>query len=221
MVLYTGVPAVALAFVGALVGQPRGHSFVFFLLLAVVPLLELVVIGWFGLWWPLWYHGFLAMAGLAVLGGYGWKALTERAPRWIVLTAGTGGAAASLALLAVYHTTAFGDRPRWKEAVAIVTADAASSSDARAILSHAPGVIAHYIGVPPGETMRSPAVKLWRGRDELGNAPAYVIVLEPELHAADRSWLHERCRQLIRLPSRMVIRDRTIVALRCQTETSN
>jgi hypothetical protein len=218
MALYAGAPAVALAFLGALFGEPRNHGFVFFLLLGSVPAIGLLVVGSLDVWWPVWYHGFVALAGIAVMGGYGWQALTRRAPRWIVLTTGLGGAAASLALLVVYHTTAFGDRPRWKEAAMVVAADAASSPGAqRRIVAHFPSVIAHYLGVPPGETMQSSVVKPWMGLDNFQETAAYVIVLESDLPPRDRSWLRESCRELIRLPSRMIIRDRTVVAFLCET----
>jgi hypothetical protein len=221
MVLYAGVPAVALAVVGVLFGEPRNHGFVFFLLLGSVPAVGLLVVGSLDVWWPVWYHGFVALAGIAVMGGYGWRALARRAPRWMVLTTGIGGAAASLALLAVYHTTAFGDRPRWKEAAMVVAAHAASSPNTRrAVVAHSPSVIAHYLGVPPGETMRSSAVKPWRGLDSVQEAAAYVIVLEADLPPRERLALHERCRELIRLPSRMIIRDRTVVAFLCETRTN-
>jgi hypothetical protein len=64
--------------------------------------------------------------------------------------------------------------------------------------------------------MESSAVKPWTGSDSVQEVAAYVIVLEAQLSARDRSWLHENCGELIRLPSRMVIRDRTVVAFRCE-----
>jgi hypothetical protein len=221
LVLYTGLPAVALAATAVTLGWRTDRGFVFFVLLALIPLIELIVIRSTGLWFAVWYHALVASAGIAVVAGYGWDLLSRRAPVWATRAAGVALAAASLALMVVYYTVAHGDRPRWREAVLVVSrADAGRTPAARRIVGHSPGVLAHYLGIPPGETMGHPAVKQWQGHAQLGDEPAYVFVTEIDLPEADRAWLRSRCAEVVRLPSRMVVRDRTVVVFLCAGTTA-
>ena len=214
-ILYGGVPAVALGLAAVALERRGGPRLVFFGLLAVVPVIELMAIGTLGFWWALWYHGLISLVGIAVVGGYGWRMLAQRAPRSIVLGAGAAVAIPSLALLVVYHTVAYGDRPRWREAALAVKEHArAAGTGALVVAAHSPGVVAHYLGVPPGETMGYAGVKQWNRRGELPRGAGYAIVIEVDIPVESR-WLRAACEPIVSLPSRMIMRDRTVSAFWC------
>jgi len=215
-VVYTGVPAVGLAILPFAIGRSGNARFVFFALLSVIPVVELIAIRALGLWFAVWYHALIASSGVAVLGGYGWRSFARRVPRWTSVATGAVLAAMSVALLFVYYTQAHGDRPRWREAVHAVTEHAVTVPvESYTVTGHAEGVIAFYLGVPPSETMGSSAVRPWRGRGGVGDSPTYVIVREDDLLSDDRSWLQSTCSEVGRFPSRMIVRDRTVVAFYC------
>ncbi len=95
----SGIPAVGLMLVGLIFTRQAAADFGFFALLSIVPVLELMFLRTTGLWSVAWYHGFIAVIGVAAMGGYGWKALGERLPRWALVGTGVGVIGVSLAIV--------------------------------------------------------------------------------------------------------------------------
>jgi hypothetical protein len=189
-----------------------------FALLSIVPVLELMVLRTTGLWSVAWYHGFIAVIGVAALGGYGWKALAERLPRWALVGTGAGVVGASLALVVMYFTTAHGDRPRWNEAAAVlrdhgVTA-ATTDVDVR---SDAPGVVAYYVGVPAAETMGHPLVRRpsWPVAPDGSGRERWFVLEQRLIPRESRRWLDESCQRRAAFPAFFVTRDRTVLVYDC------
>jgi dolichyl-phosphate-mannose-protein mannosyltransferase len=217
-VAYAGVPAIVLMIAGVMLTQPTSPGYRFFFLLATVPVLELMLLQSTGLWSVAWYHGLVALVGVAAMGGFGWKVLTERAPAWITACSGGFVIGASLVVVVSYFTTAHGDRPRWKEAAAILRQHhVVAGTSAVDVFSNAPGVIAFYLGVPPGETMGHPLVRL----PPQSHAPRGVsregwFVLEQRLVRGEwRQWLDRFCEQRGAFPGALILRDRTVLVYQC------
>jgi hypothetical protein len=214
---YAGVPAVALMLVALPFTRQPPAAFVCFALLSTVPVLELLLLRTTGLWSVAWYHGFIALIGVVAMGGYGWKALAERLPRWALAGTGVGVIGVSLAIVVSYFTTAHGDRPRWDEAASVLRQHGVVATTRSVdVFSHAPGVIAYYLGVPPGETMGHPLVRL-PAAPVLRRSPSESWwVLERRLiRPDDQRWLDGRCEQRGVFPAWMITRDRTVVVYRC------
>jgi hypothetical protein len=121
----------------------------------------------------------------------------------------------SLPLLVLYHTTAYGDRPRWREAALAVKSQVDLGSAEPVVYAHSRGVIAHYLGVPPSETMGHPSVTGWPGVARFGDSQGYVIVIEADLGPQGRLWLRNNCKLIVSLPATMVVRDRGVVVYSC------
>ena len=136
------------------------------------------------------------------------------------MLAGTGiaGVAASLAIIAVYFTTAHGDRPRWREATALVglRLAGATTSDVD-VVSDTRGVVAHYLGVPPGQTMGHPLVRApaWTVTRGAVARETWFVVEDRLVPPASRLWLLDHCELRGTFPTQMVVRDRTVVVYRC------
>ena len=215
---YAGVPAVALMLVALAFTRQPPAAFVVFALLSIVPVLELLLLRTTGLWSVAWYHGFIALIGVVAMGGYGWKALAERLPRWALAGTGVGVIGVSLAIVVSYFTTAYGDRPRWDEAASVLRQHGVvATTKGVDVFSHAPGVIAYYLGVPPGETMGDPLVRL-PTVPVLRRSPSSESwwVLERRLiRPDDQQWLDGHCEQRGVFPAWMITRDRTVVVYRC------
>ena len=215
---YAGVPAVALMLVALAFTRQAPPAFVCFALLAIVPIVELLLLRTTGLWSVAWYHGFVALIGVAAMGGYGWTALAERLPRWALVATGVGVIGLSLVIVVSYFTKAHGDRPRWNEATAVLRQHGVVATTKRVdVFSHAPGVIAYYLGVPAGETMGDPLVRpltapvLWRSpsREE------WWVLERRLMRPDDQRSLDGHCEQRGVFPAWMITRDRTVVVYRC------
>jgi hypothetical protein len=218
---YAGLPAVALMLVGLAIGRQASTAFVCFALLSIVPVLELMILQRTHLWSVAWYHGLIAVIGVAAMGGYGWKALADRLPRRALVGTGVGGVGASLALVVVYFAVAHGDRPRWKEAAAVlrdhgVTA-ATTAVDVR---SDAPGVIAYYLGVPPGETMGHQLVRRppWTRKSGDAIGESWFVVEQRLVPSTWRQRLDRSCESRGVFPGALIVRDRTVLVYHCSSK---
>jgi hypothetical protein len=217
-VAYAGLPAVALMVVALLFTRSASPAFIFFALLAIVPVVELMALRTTGLWSVAWYHALIALVGVAAMGGYGWNLLERSVPRWAVMSAGASLLLASLAVVFSYFTTGHGDRPRWEEAAAMLRQHGISAASTGVdVFSDAPGVVAFYLGVPPEQTMTSPLVRLPpRSGDPVGVSRESWFVLEQRLLRGEwRRWLHEACDRTGVFPGELIVRDRTVLVYRC------
>jgi hypothetical protein len=214
VVIYFGPGTVALAALAPLVvpGWWRDRRFVFLLVTALVPVLELIVIAVLNLTIVTWYYAFFALLGFAGLAALAVTSLADRGRR-----AAAGGllalaVLASVPLVAAYHLVLFGDRPRWREAAEFVRAAAPFDPAAATnppVYANVPGVVAFYLGVPPGETMGHPFVRELVPFEKGPPAGWYVVedrVLRPEY----RQWLAARCEQKARFECKLGPIDRTL-----------
>jgi hypothetical protein len=208
---------------GLAIGRQTSLAFVCFALLSLVPVLELMFLAKSGLWSVAWYHGFIALIGVAAMGGYGWKALAETLPRWALAGTGVGVIGVSLVILVSYFTTAHGDRPRWNEAAAVLrqhgVGPAATGVD---VFSDAPGVIAFYLGVPPGETMGHPLVRRppWTGKAGDAIGESWFVVEQRLLPSTWRQRLDRSCESRGVFPGALIVRDRTVLVYHCSSKPS-
>lgn len=220
---YSGIPAVGLMLVGLIFTRRAATDFGFFALLSIVPVLELMLLWTTRLWSIAWYHGFIAVVGVAAIGGYGWKALAQRFPRWALVGTGVGVVGASLAIVVSYFTMAHGDRPRWDEAAAVLShhgvGPTATGVD---VFSDAPGVIAYYLGVPPGETMGHPLVRQppWTGKSGDVSGESWFVVEQRLVPSSWRQRLDRSCESSGVFPGAMIVRDRTVLVYHCSSKSS-
>ena len=220
---YAGVPAVVLMLVALAFTRQPPAAFVCFALLSIVPVLELLLLQTTGLWSVAWYHSFIALIGVAAMGGYGWKALAERLPRWALVGTGVGVIGASLVILVSYFTTAHGDRPRWNEAAALLSREGIGpTATGVEVFSDAPGVIAFYLGVPPAETMGHRLVRRppWTGkaRDAIGDS--WFVVEQRLVPPTWRQRLDRSCESRGVFPGALIVRDRTVLVYHCSSKPS-
>ena len=220
---YVGIPAVALMVVALAFSRRRPAAFVCFALLSIVPVLELMLLRTTRLWGVAWYHGFIAVIGVAAMSGYGWKALAERLPRWALVSTGVGVIGVSLAIVVLYFTTAHGDRPRWDEGAAVLSRHGVGPTATGVdVFSDAPGVIDYYLGVPPGETMGHPLVRRppWTGKSgDAGNAigESWFVVEQRLVPSIWRQRLDRSCEPRGVFPAALIVRDRTVVVYHCSS----
>jgi hypothetical protein len=221
-IAYSGIPAVGLMLAGLTFTRRAAADFGFFVLLSIVPVLELMVLRTTKLWGVAWYHGFIAVIGVAAMGGYGWKALAGRFPRWVVVGTGVGVVGASLVMVVSYFTTAHGDRPRWDEAAAVLSQHGVGPTAAGvAVFSDAPGVIAYYLGVPPAETMGNRLVRMppWTGKSGDAIGESWFVVEQRLVPSAWRQRLDRSCESSGVFPGAMIVRDRTVLVYHCSSKS--
>ena len=218
LVAYGGVPACGLALLACFSRERRSPAFAFWVLLVAVPLVEIVVIHRLNLWYAVWNHAMVSMVGIAVLAGYGWLALERSVPRRAALTVGCLAVGASLLLVVLYFTAAHGDRPRWRDATLALQRDMVHRAGARPdIYADVPGVVAHYLAVPPGETMGHPSVHQPDRRvpQPTVGRESYYVVEKRLLALQTAAWFREQCAEIGRFPARLIVRDRTVLVYRC------
>jgi hypothetical protein len=218
-VAYFGPPAVVLAAVALARVRRWSREFTFFALLATLPPAELILVRYHGLmFYVLWYYGLVALFGVAVLAGWALVDLWSRRRTLAVLVA-----ALSLAVyvveLGAYFSTAHGDRPRWRDAAAYVESRVGSvGRSATPIFAGAPGVVAHYLGIPPGKTMGAERIQALPPVARRPPVESWYVTEERLIELGERGWYSARCRLAARFPSRMLVRDRTLVVFHCGSE---
>jgi hypothetical protein len=220
-VFYFGPATVALALVAPFVvpGAWRDRKTVFLAVVAAVPLLELAVISLLNLTIVAWYYAFFALLGFAGLAAQALVALAERGRRRLA------AALAGLALVTLagpvlaYHLAFYGDRPRWKEAAAVLRDEARFDPAATAnppVFANVPGVVAYYLGVPPGETMGHPAVRPLPAKLPAAGpgAEQWYLVEGSSVPPATAAWLEGHCEKVARFEARSGPKDRTVTLYR-------
>lgn len=213
-VVYFGPVACVLAAWAGVSGRRISNQFMFFALLAVVPVLELVVIASLQRINVAYYYGFVALFGVAVLAGYGWEAIAprRRLASLVVVAAGVF----HITALAQYYGPGFGDRPRWKDAAAHVRHDAKRADGAFIVYSTVPGSVAFHLGVDPARTMGHPTVRgMHQGAFTTPRVPTYYVVERRTIGLPQQQWLDARCELPATYPSQFLTRDRSVEVFYC------
>ncbi len=157
---YFGLPLMVLGTLGALFsGETESGVKRFFVLLAFIPLLELMVIAAMNVVNVAWYYGFVSVVGFAVLSSLALAEGKRRGRSPAVKWAWILSVSYYLVFLFSYYGPMHGDRPRWKETAAYFKENfhrGGASGEGARIFSTSPGVIAFYMGVPPEKTMGHP-----------------------------------------------------------------
>lgn len=213
-VIYFGPPAWLLATIGVLKIRRASKYLVLFLLLAMIPMVELLVIVSRDQMHVTYYYGLIALVGIAVLAGHGWEALVTSRSATVVFLA--LAAAFHLTVFIQYYGVGFGDRPRWKDAAAYVSQDARGRSIEPTVFATVPGAVAFHLGIDPAATMGHPRV---RGMHQATFAPprdaAYYVVEQRTLSPARLRWLGDHCEFLTMFESHFLTRDRTVAVFHC------
>ena len=216
-VFYFGLPALALAVIGGW-QQWKGSArreVLFFALLATVPSATLIGIATLNVVNVTYYYGLVSLVGVAVFAGYGAESLGGWS-RPIRLALVGASVCYYLVVIGAYFLTSHGDRPRWREATAHLSAARAASGESQQIHAQVPGVVAFYLGVPPSQTMGHPEVLKWRAAAPPSSRPGgWYVTEERVVTSTDRVWLNAHCVSSARFPSRMLMRDRTVGVYRC------
>jgi 4-amino-4-deoxy-L-arabinose transferase-like glycosyltransferase len=219
-VFYFGLPAVALAAIGAWrVRTARGPESALFLLLGLGLPAGLVALTFLKSINVTYYYGLVALPGVAILAGFGVEWVAARRRRDLIMVA-LACFAYYVPVLAAYYGPSYGDRPRWREAAALV-GQAQSSTPELPVFAQVPGVVAFYLGVPPDQTMGHPSVTGWRPEtDVLGHRGLYVLE-DRLLTGASRDQFQKFCTLVGRVDSRMLVRDRAVVVYVCRAPSES
>ena len=215
MGFYFGVPAVLLAIVG-LIRPPAAPLSAFFIVLTVLVPLELITIRYLRVtYYVLWYYGLVGLLGVCVLGAQGLLEVADRTPRTVRTTLILAVIVVYAACLAAYYGTAFGDRPRWRDAAQYLAAQIPRNSVPQpAIYAGSPGVIAHYLGVPPAATMGHPLVQ--HPPREKPSGESWWVLEKRLIHPLEWKWFNQHhCTAKAQFDSHMLVRERTVVVLHC------
>jgi hypothetical protein len=216
---YYGVPVLAMAFLAPFLARklvpPRILCFLWFC--AFLPFLELAVITAFNLTFITWYYAFFSFFGLAALASVGIVAVYRRGLRVSGVALGTAVLLYQLFFVYSYFTTMHGDRPRWKEAVALLQKksdiDELQSGHTK-VLSTSPEVVAFYLGSPLEQALEQRRVDhLPKNPPDEVPAMEHWYVVETEVRLLSREyakWLGEHCVLEGRFEARTGTKDRTL-----------
>jgi hypothetical protein len=192
----------------------------FFTCLAIVPVIELLVVRRLRLAFLPWYHGLVAVIGVAVLAAVTLHSLRQRGHLMMYRLALCAVLATSLPLLYGYYTSMYGDRARFKEAVQFLDAaiheEAAAGARVR-IYSSVPGVAAFYIGVDSSAIMSQSRVQGLRSSPPSdGGEDQWFVVERDEMPRRLNTWLSEKCVVAARFEARSGPKDRTVSVYHCR-----
>jgi 4-amino-4-deoxy-L-arabinose transferase-like glycosyltransferase len=217
VIAYFGPWVVGLALLSPFLRPQRlpQRVLLFFLVAAIVPVLELLVIAELNVINVTWYYALISLYGFAALAAFTLVGCYERGRRRLVVMTGVGMAIASGMLLAGYYTTMHGDRPRWEEAADHLRHFADIHVDARQnpeVYASVPGVVAYYLGIDPGETKAHPLVQM------IPDAPPYILPTQEQWYVVEsghltaelQDWLDRNSREEVSFEARTGPRDRTV-----------
>jgi hypothetical protein len=217
VVIYFGPLTVALGLLAPIVARNawRDRRLIFLLITAIIPILELGVIAVLNLTIVTWYYAFFALVGFAGLAAVTLVSLAERGYRRAAMGAGAVALLSAVPLLLAYHLVLFGDRPRWKEATAVLRTEAkldVAARDNPAVFANVPGIVAFYLGVPPAETMTNTLVlKIPQSPPEKDPAAEQWYLVEASaIPPAVAAWLESRCAKVHQVEARSGPKDRTL-----------
>jgi hypothetical protein len=223
-VAYFGAPILLLGIPAPILGRglisPRLMQF--FLIVAWLPLVELVVISKMNLVSALWYQAFFAILGFAILAGLSLAGLYRRGYRWTAGLLTAAGLLYATPFLYGYYTFMHGDRPRWQEASAYlreqggIRPEAANNPE---IFSGAPGSVAFHLGVDPAQTMGSSVVKGLPPQPptRLSEVAQWYVVEASTVPPAYRLWFAEHCVLRAMFEARTGPKDRTVLVHSCRS----
>jgi uncharacterized membrane protein len=214
---YFSPPLLGLGLLSPLV-PPRQVSprvFWFFLAAGVIPVLEVLVLTCLNTINVTYYYALFALFAFAVLAAFTLVGLYERGYRRSTALLGVGVGVYSVVFLAVYYTTMYGDRPRWKEAATYLREAAHIQVGARSnpeVISTLPTVMAYYLGVDPAQTKMDPLVQMIPqappAQAPLGQQ--WYVVEAGHVTPAYEAWLSSHCTLVTRFEARTGPRDRTL-----------
>jgi hypothetical protein len=220
VVAYYGVPAVALGLLAPLVAPkiPQ-RSLIFFVVAAVTPILELVVIARLNVMNATWYYALFALIGFVTLAGTSLVAVYQRSRQWgAALAMATG--LYYLVFLAGYHTTMHGDRPRWAEATAFLQQVGGAKLNGKTnadIYATEPGVVAFYLGVDPAQTMGTSLVRSMPEHPPIQGEAGDQWYLVKASHVSTEYvvWFAQYCGLRARFPAQTGPVDRSVLVYFC------
>jgi predicted membrane-bound mannosyltransferase len=219
---YAGAPVLLLGISAPMLGRrvisPRLMQF--FLIVAVLPIVELVVIAKLNLVSVLWYQAFFAVLGFAILAGLSLVGLYRSGYRRTAVVLTVTGLLYSTPLLVGYYTSMHGDRPRWREASAYLREEGGirpEATDNPEIFSSVPGSVAFHLGVDPAQTMRSSVVRLLPPQppSRPPQVAQWYVVEARIVPLAYRLWFAEHCVLRARFDAWTGPRDRTVLVHSC------
>ena len=217
MAAYFGVPLLALAPLAPLFAWRLMSRRIigFFFLAAFLPLLELGTIIGFRLVFATWYYAFFAYFGLAPLAALTIVAVYRQGFRRTGVLLGVGVLAYQVFVLHDYFTIMHGDRPRWKEAVALVRQKAGSDVGQPGrprVITTSAFVVAFYLGVPADETMDQDLVKVLSRTppNRLPDREEWYVVGAGTFTPEYANWLAEHCVLEESFEARTGPKDRTV-----------
>jgi hypothetical protein len=232
--VYFGAPVIALGLLAPITDWPRPRRLLpsrlklFFLLVGILPLVELLVLSWMKFASLAWYYVFFALIGLIVLAAVCIRSLYANGWRATSVLLGGGAVLYYLLLLVGYYTVMHGDRPRWEEATLYLrqVADVrVGRSDNPEIYATAPGVVAYYLGVRPAETLSTTLVKRVQSVDPPPRENEHSVdrwfLLEASMISAELvPWLAHHCVLKAKFDARSGPKDRTVLIFYCKARAS-
>lgn len=195
-------------------GKERSNWNVFLVFAAFLPVAEACVIGFFAMTVITVHHIFYCIFGFSGLAALAIATVCQHRRRAAMLAA-CGGVVAYAALsLGLYFTALHGNRPRWREAAQLIKEQEPDLSEIQ-VVATSPGVMAHYLGVPPEATMECP--RFVRSEAEL-SAPgdAWHVLSESGLSPKRKRELERRCELMGRFPAEWGPVVRTLVVYRAR-----
>jgi uncharacterized membrane protein len=231
VIAYFGAPVVLLAWLGPLLARHVLRRITIFLIIvSVLPILELIAVALLKTHNLAWYYILFSLVGITALTSTGLISLYQRS-YWGTSSALTAGTLLySLIVLVGYYTTAYGDRPRWQDAARYLqqsTSINVESDINPRIFATVPGVVAHYLGVAPGETMGHSLVqRVPAAPPENDSSVDQWYVLDARSHVPPQYtiWFAEQCVLKAQFAAWTGPIDRTVSVYHCQkqlTKTSS
>jgi uncharacterized membrane protein len=215
-VSYFGLPAVGLGLLAPWLRPLVPRRILWFLLtVSLLPVLELAVMAGLKLTNVTWYNAFFSLGGFVILAALALVSLHRAGFRRLALAGGGLAVLYSAVFLAGYYTVMHGDRPRWKDAAGYLREAAhvrPEAADNPEIFANVPGVVAFYLGVPPGETMDSRLVRMLPD-DPPASPPEreqWYVVEAGHASPQFETWLAARCTLEAEFAARTGPRERTV-----------
>jgi hypothetical protein len=221
VVAYFGVPLVGLGLLGATMArQVSRRGVLFFGIVGVIPILELVVITYMHLSITTWYYALFALTGFAALAAISLDVLYQGGYRRISIGFGSATVLYYLVFLGLYYTSMHGDRPRWQEAVNYLKHTAGVSLDSGThaqIFATVPGTVAFYLGVNPAKTMGHPSVHRVPDDPPEGKVEVEQWYIVKASHVSKRyaTWFNSQCQRKARFPAHTGPIDRSTLVYHC------
>ncbi|MBI3408469.1 MAG: glycosyltransferase family 39 protein [Planctomycetes bacterium] len=214
-IFYAGAPIFALGLTGMWVAPSQIPPRIarFFAVAGVIAVLELLVIARLDVINVAWYYALFALPVYAVLAAFALVGWYQRGHQRLAMLAVSGAGIYYACFLASYFTSMHGDRPRWEEATNYVRQAAnirPGASDNPAVFATVPPLVAHYLGVEPGQTFGHPLVNYPSHAEGLPAVEQWYVVEAGHVSKTVEEWLATHCELRASFESRTGPRDRTV-----------